>query len=101
MSVLNFILLFSSFLLMGCVPFPHTSERLHAVHGHVIDAATGSPVSGADVVLQGHPNTKTQTDVHGEFHFSKRRNYHFLLVPGICGLTDWPGGSEWSTTLDI
>jgi hypothetical protein len=86
--------------LTGCVPFPHTSERFPAMRGHVVDAVTGQPLSGAVVAVHDHPSTMAKTDASGAFRFSKRRNFHLGLTIDMCG-TSWPPGSEWSDELDV
>src|SRR2546423_1512016 len=88
--------------LSGCVPlpFPHTSERFPGMQGHVVDGMTQQPISGAVVAVHDHPSTTAKTDNNGAFRLSKRRNYHYGLLPGICG-TSWPEGSNWSNVLDV
>ena len=84
-------------VLTGCIPIPHTSERFPAMRGHVVNAVTGQPISGAVVAVHDHPSTLAKTDTNGAFHFSKRRNYHLAVVPGICP-TSWPVsliGTPW------
>ncbi len=70
------------------------------MQGHVVDAATGQPLTGAVVSVHDHPGTIAKTDASGAFHFSKRRNYHLGLTIDMCG-TSWPAGSEWSDLLDV
>jgi hypothetical protein len=70
------------------------------MQGHVVDAATGKPLSDATVAIHDHPGTKAKTDANGWFYFSKRRNYHLGVAIGICG-TSWPAGPEWSEWLDV
>jgi hypothetical protein len=102
MHLYRFALMLSLGLLSGCVPlpFPHTSERFHSMQGHVVDATTGKPIPGVMVAVHDHPRTTAKTDKTGAFRFSKHRNYHYGLLPGICG-TSWPEGSEWSDLLEV
>jgi hypothetical protein len=102
MHVRQMTLLLALALLTGCVPlpFPHTSERFPGVQGRVVDAATELPITNAIVAVHDHPSTTAKTDETGAFHLSKRRNYHYGLLPGICG-TSWPESSSWSLALDV
>lgn len=102
MHLYRFTLLLALGLLSGCVPlpFPHTSEKFPSMQGHVVDATTGQPIPGVIVAVHDHPSTTAKTDKTGAFRFSKYRNYHYGLLPGICG-TSWPEGSEWSDWLDV
>src|ERR1051326_8070926 len=100
MGICCFAALLTLLALTGCIPIPHTSERFPAMRGHVVDALTGQPISGAAVAVHDHPSTKAKTDATGAFHFSKRRNLHLAVVAGICA-TSWPEGVEWSELLDV
>lgn len=87
-------------LAAGCLPIPHTSEKFPAMRGHVVDAATGQPLSGASVAVHDHPATIATTDSNGAFHFARKVNLHLAVTPGPCP-TSWPEGTEWSEQLDI
>jgi hypothetical protein len=100
MYIWRLILILVLMTLTGCIPLPHTSERFPAMRGHIVDAVTGQPISGAVVAVHDHPNTIAKTDASGAFHFSKHRNYHLGVTIGICG-TSWPAGSELSDLLDV
>lgn len=98
----KFTLFIALGVLTGCVPlpFPHTSERFPGAQGRVVDATTEQPIPNAIVAVRDHPSTTAKTDKAGAFHLSKRRNYHYGFLPGICG-TSWPEGSEWSLMLGV
>jgi hypothetical protein len=70
------------------------------MQGHVVDVTTEQPIPSATVAVHDHPSTIAKTDKTGAFRLSKHRNYHYGLLPGICG-TSWPAGSHWSSLLDV
>ena len=100
MRIHHVALILATVILSGCLPLPHTSERFPATQGHVVDATTGQPVSGAIVAIHDHPSTTAKTDKTGFFHLSKHRNFHLGVTVGMCG-SDWPEGTEWSDLLDV
>jgi hypothetical protein len=65
-------------LLSGCVvPIPST---LH-VRGHVLDAATRKPISGARVTVQDHPNATRLTASDGFFDVPAETHWGFIMPP--------------------
>jgi hypothetical protein len=79
-------------LLAGCIPYPHTTQRLAEVRGRVLDANTHAPIGGAKVFLTDHPNFSCKTDSSGSFHLKEIVNFH---LGGIPPEGDWPARQWW------
>jgi len=89
-------------LATGCfAPSPHTSERLHKLEGHVVDASTGQPIEGAKVAIQGHPHDYKITDKKGYFYFHKENNWHIGYFAFIEVPENVPRGQYWAAAVDI
>ncbi len=91
----------------GCVPYLSSSETSPHLRGRVLDAATGTPVEKARVVitspgpsvvygpgpLKRKPrlSTAVYTDKGGLFDLPAHDQLHLWMVVGICG----GEGPEW------
>ena len=64
----------------GCM-IPCTVQ-VPSVHGRVLDAERRTPVTGASVVLAGHPETATVTADDGRFETPAERHWHIFSLPG-------------------
>jgi len=84
------------FLLAGCVPWPHTTDRSDEVHGRVLDAQTRNPIQGAKISFMESPHQTVYTDAAGRFHRKAIRNFHwaYLSPEG-----NWPNGKISATTI--
>lgn len=78
-------------LLVGCMPWPHTTPRLADVQGRVLDARTHAPVSGAKVYLDVSPHHTTYTDTNGYFHIRPVHQFHYGYVPPE---GEWPDNKD-------
>lgn len=85
--------------LSGCiVPYPHTTLRAPEVSGTVLDARTGAPIKGVQVVQGESPSTwgskpkrrTATTDASGRFVLPKSHNYHWGIGSGGERFDDLP-----------
>lgn len=89
-----------SFGALGCLPYPHTTEKLPAMCGRIVDATTQRPIAGAVVAVHEHPSVHTTSDRGGRFAIAARHNFHLGVTVGMCS-GNWPEGSDWEPVLDI
>ena len=64
-------------LVSGCVPFPLQQTPL--VSGHVVEASSGKPVSGAQLYYKEHPGQVIASAADGSFTFPSTSKWQ--LVP--------------------
>lgn len=82
----------------GCLPFPHTTQRLYEVRGRVLDASAQTPIQGAEIFLTEHPNYKCKTDSMGYFRLKEINNFHLLL---IAPEGEWPARQGWWPNITV
>ena len=90
------LILFTS----GCQISPHTTERFHAVEGHVVDATTAQPLAHATITIHAHPSTKARTDKDGYFCLREQRNHHWGYTLVVVA-EDAPQGKNWPYIIDV
>lgn len=73
----------SGFALAGCMPWP--TRITPAVIGVVLDASTGSPVSGASVHIEEFPERTATTNPNGEFTIKAIRKWEILTPADFAG----------------
>ena len=85
------LIILASFLIGGCVPWPHNTPRSNAASGRVLDAVTHQPIEGATVELNTEPHHATRTDLNGYFFLKATKNFHWGYVPPE---GEWPANKD-------
>lgn len=67
----------------GCMPWPNRITP--AVTGVVVDATSGSPISGASVHIEEFPERTATTNPNGEFTIKAIRKWEVLTLSDFEG----------------
>ena len=90
--------------LTGCilpVPWPGKTETSPAIGGHITDALSKQPVTGASVQIRDRSDTATTSDSDGDFHVAAVREFYLMRFVTPCPVYYFPSVRDQSYTVEI